>query len=346
MTIRSMLPFCGSLLTAALLLVSCTSSDNPQSNTSQAANPGWPARIRMAYTPSSEDAEARFNYNKEIAAYLADYIGVPVDLFETSSYGPSIEAMRAKKIDVASMGPFAYMIAAEKANAEAIIGWGFRTEDGWKPGLYTSIIVVPPDSPIQSMQDLVANSKKLVFAFNDAASASGHLVPRGGLQDAGIVPERDFRRVVFAQSHLNTIMTVASGKVDAGAIQESAFVRLIEKGRMKPEELKIIWRSEPIQRSPMVVRRDLPRDLIEKIRDAFLEMETREPELFQKRFAVLGTAYEEGLTWVPVFDHQWDSLRKVARSLEGMRLIEGKDTGIEWNEEMRQLFGQDTLASQ
>lgn len=127
------------------VLASCTESatSNPDSS-------GWPSELNMAYVPSEEDVERRMTIFNEFAAYLSKEIGIPVNLVRTSGYGPTIEALRAKKIDVSQNGSFTYMIAHEKANVQAIISRGtpagppctmrreagfhwFPEDDGWDP---------------------------------------------------------------------------------------------------------------------------------------------------------------------------------------------------------------------
>lgn len=323
------------------ILLQSSCSNNSSAETSQAeGRDNWPKKLNYAYSPSSENPEARFNYYHDIAAYVSDYVGIPVELYETSSYGPMIEAMRARKIDIAQGGSFSYMIAAEKAGAEPLVTWGFRKENGgYDHGIYYSVIAVPKDSPLNTIEDLKAHAKDITFSFSDAASTSGHLVPRDGMEQAGIDVDNDFKRIVFTQSHLNSIMTIIAGKVEAGALQESAFTRLVETGKVRLDDLKIIWRSLPIDRGPIACRKALPRDLKEKIRSAFLEMDTRDPELFQRRFSLFSSASAyEGMVYVPAYDHMWDDLRDIAIRLENMKLIQGTKGLSDWNEAKRQAF--------
>jgi phosphonate transport system substrate-binding protein len=322
-------------LTSVILMTACTGPDKAASLDPNA----WPEALNMAYSPSSENPEARETFYNEIATYLSDYVGVPVELFQTSSYGPVIEAMRAKKIDIAQGGSFSYMIAAEKAGAEPLVTMGFKNEDGsFMHGIYYSVIAVPKDSEIDSIEELKANAKDITFSFTDAASTSGHLIPRDGIEQNGINPDEMFKRVVFTQSHLNSIMTIVAGKVEAGALQESAFTRLAEKGKVNLDDIKIIWRSEPINRGPVLTRRDLPRSLKEKIRSAFLDMKEIAPELYYKRFTVFGAHYPEGMTYVPAYDHMWDNLRDIALRMDNMRLIRGTKGLSDWNEAKRLAF--------
>jgi phosphonate transport system substrate-binding protein len=47
-------------------------------------------------------------------------MGMPVEITGTNGYGAVIEALRAKKLEACSLGPFAYVIGSQRAGIEAI----------------------------------------------------------------------------------------------------------------------------------------------------------------------------------------------------------------------------------
>lgn len=277
---------------------------------------GWPAVLHMSYQPSEEDVEGRMDRLEEFTDYLGQKVGIPVDLVQAQGYGPTIEAMRAEKIDIARTGSFAYMIAHEKAGAEAIVTRG--TESGG-PGLYSSIIVTSPETGIRTLEELKARSKELVFAFVDPASTSGHLIPRAGLEKEGLVPQEDFERIVFSMSHTNSAMALVSAKVDAGAMSRTTYDRLVEAGRIAPDDLIILWESAPIPTGPIIVRSGLPEEIKERIRAAYLELNEIGGPLME-------TLREQAQTPDMIFyaaeDSMWDGLREIAYRLETMQLLE------------------------
>ena len=248
----------------------------------------------------------------ELADYLSEEIGIPVELYRTSGYGPIIEAMRSRKIDFGqSGGSFTYMIAHEKAGAEAAVVRG--TPEG--RGVYSSIIVTSPSTGIKSIEDVKTRQDELVFAFVDPASTSGHLVPRAGLQSMNIDPE-GFKRLIYTMNHTNSAMTLMAAKVDVGAISRSTFDRMIEAGRMKPDDLVILWESAPIPNSPIVVRHDLPQDIKDKISMAFLKLNDGGPLLEAMR----EQAGVDNLIYYPANDAMWDPIREIAYNID-MKLL-------------------------
>ncbi len=302
------------LLTAFLLLGGCGGSDDG-SVSAATGEAAWPKELKMAFQPSEDDVERRLQEDVfgQFSDYLSREIGIPVELIRTSGYGPTIEAMRAKKIDFGrSGGSFTYLIAHEKAGAEAIIARG--TSEG--PGIYSSIIATSPQTGIKTLEDLKARQRDLVFAFVDPASTSGHLIPRSGLESNGIDPD-DFKQTIFTMSHTNSAMTLTSAKVDVGGMSRSTYERMIEAGRIKPEDLVILWESKPIPTGPIIVRADLPQELKERIAAAYLKLNEGGP-LMEALRQQAGT---EDLRYFPASDAMFDGLREIAYGVDSMKLL-------------------------
>jgi len=78
---------------------------------------GWPAVLHYSLSLGTENAESRAHRVDPLQHYLETRSSIPVEITTTTNYGGTIEAMRARKVDAASMGPFAYLIASEKAGA-------------------------------------------------------------------------------------------------------------------------------------------------------------------------------------------------------------------------------------
>ncbi|MGB0373254.1 MAG: phosphate/phosphite/phosphonate ABC transporter substrate-binding protein [Opitutales bacterium] len=313
-TRRKLLGLC--LFSLTLIFAGCM--DSEPETVVQENGEVWPAVLKYAYTPSQENPEGRLARFTELAAYLTEQIGVEVELIRSSSYGPTIEAMRADKVDIASGGSFTYMIAHEKADAEAIATRG--TLSGERQ-TYDSIIATSPKTGIKTIEELIEGAENYSLAFTDAASTSGHLVPRGGLEGMGVVPEEAFKEVVFAQSHLNVVMATVAAKVDAGAMSGSTYDRFVREGRIQEDDLVVLWKSEEIPQSPIYVRRELPEGLKAAIRDAYVNMHVNDPDLMQ---SFRERAMRPNLVYIPATDDMWDELREVAYGLKSMKLLSGE----------------------
>ena len=282
------------------------------------ASDGRPTVLRYAFMPQVEQLEGGNLRTELMRNYLQNQLHMPVEIVKLEGYASTIEAMRAEKIDMFSGSSLTYLIAAQKAGAEAIAARGFP--DGTLGG-YRSVIAVPKDSPIHSMQDLKAHAKDTVFAFAEPASTSGYLYPRVGLLDAGIDPEKDFKKVVFAGNHIATIMTVKSGKVCAAGFMVSAMTRLIEMHKLAPDDVRVIWTSDLIPNGPYTVRKGLPEQLKKNIQAALIAMPTKSPEAWANINNLLHTP-TSGTVLIPVNDATYDGLRKYAAQVKDFNFSE------------------------
>jgi phosphonate transport system substrate-binding protein len=303
---------CFALLSTAILCLSLGGCKAGHAST------GYPAVLHFAHSPQTEELMGGGLRTQLLRRYLEEQLHMPVEVVTVEGYASTIEAMRAEKIDVSNFGPLSYIIAAQKAGAEAIVARGYP--DGTLGG-YPSVIAVPKNSPIHSMQDVKAHAKDLVFAFSDPASTSGDLYPRVGLLNAGINPEKDFKKVIYAGSHIAAIMTVKSGKVDAGAFQGNFAKRLVERGRIKADDIRVIWTSEPIPNSCYAVRKGLPEQLKKDIQAALVSIPARDPELWAHLNSLQGNI-SSGTVNIPVNDATYDRLRKYASQVKDFNFVE------------------------
>lgn len=221
--------------------------------------------LKMGLIPA-DDADEMLRGYKPVKEYLTEKLGIPVEIQVTSDYAAAIEAMRSKHIDMAWFGPFSYIIAANVAGAEAIVN-GVKASTG--SATYKSVIIVNANSGIETLEDL----KGKTFAFVDPASTSGNLIPMKMLIENGIDPDKDFSVSYYAGTHNAVQYAIANGKVDAGASGDNVHQRMVEAGEIDPDVNIIIYESEPIPGSPIVVRGDLPAELKQKIQQALIDMD-------------------------------------------------------------------------
>ncbi|MDH4652708.1 MULTISPECIES: phosphonate ABC transporter substrate-binding protein [unclassified Pseudomonas] len=198
----------------------------------------------------SEDSQAMIESSKQVLDRLESQLGMPVEPFVATDYNGIIEALRAGKLDVAYLGPFSYVLATTVADVEA-----FSVAVTKKTGqsAYKSLILARKDSGIRNLADLKGHT----FAFVDPSSASGHLFPKAGLEQAGFEPDKLFSRVIFSGSHDASILAVENQKVDAAAVADRILAGAVAKGLVKQDDFQVVWTSRPIPESPMVWRKDM-----------------------------------------------------------------------------------------
>jgi phosphonate transport system substrate-binding protein len=227
-----------------------------------------PARAQSVLTVGlipSEDSRAMIANSQAMMDMLSKALGMPVKPFVAADYNGVIEALRSKRLDVAYLGPFSYVLGTTVADIEA-----FAVAETKKAGRtsYYSQVITHRDTGIKTVADL----KGKTFAFVDPSSTSGHLFPKAGLMKAGFNTDKDFSRVIFSGSHDSNAVAVQNRKIDAAAIADRILDAAISKGLAKREDIVVVWKSDPIPESPTVWRKDLPADLKKRVQAAFLEV--------------------------------------------------------------------------
>jgi phosphonate transport system substrate-binding protein len=326
------------MLLSVALVVACAAAPATPLAKSDDPRAGWPTELAFGLF-GGDDAEAAIEGNKPVADYIAQKVGIPVKFFTGTSYGAVIEAMRAKRIDAMTVGPFSYVLAVQEAGAEALaIGVSTRKQPAvYDPSIrpsYFSVISVKKGNGIHRIDDLKGKS----FNYVDPASASGHLIPKTFLLKNNINPDKEMR-TVFAGSHPTSIVALWNGKSDAAASTETTLYNLrdskqiefcgfpdneVGKDRTKAEvealfeqcpngKIAMLAYSDPVPNTPFAIRGDLPASLKSAIKDALLSMKD-DPEFVKtsKRW-YLDPHKERGLTSL---DAYYNPLRDVARMLE------------------------------
>jgi len=283
-----------SLLLMVLLVAGCSSAN------SSTAKPTSEMKVLRVGAIPAEDAQKTREAYKPLTDYLEKKTGLPVELFVATDYAGVVEAMRSKKLDIAMFGPFSYILAADKANAGAFV---VETRKG-TGNSYKSIIVANPNIGINSLEDLKGHS----FAFVDPASTSGNLIPRSIFTSKAIDPEKDFKSVIYAGGHDAAELAVKNRKVDAAADDDITYNLMKAQGMLSDQDVKIIYTSEPIPGSPWAWRKDLPSELKDKLKEAFLNVAKDDPQAL----GAYGGAVEG---YVETNDANYNVIRETAKIL-------------------------------
>ena len=274
-----------SCLSSALALLSLVGTP-----VALAAPDGNPAVLRVALLPD-ENASALIKKNEGLKSYLEKEIGKPVELIVTTDYSSMIEAMRHGRIELAYFGPLSYILAKQRCD---IIPFAAQVEKG--SATYHSVVIA---SAASGVTDLAAVKGKTV-AWGDQASTSSHLIPKSILLDAGLVAGRDYQEH-FLGSHDAVAMAVQNGNAQVGGLSQPILERLLEKGTIKRDKIRVLTVSKPYPNYPWTMQSYLEPGLQKKIRAAFTNL--KDP-------AILKTLKADGFS--PVTDEAYEPIRRLA----------------------------------
>ena len=226
-------------------------------------------KLRVGVIPAQTEGEMAEG-TKQLQDLLSKGIGRPVEIEVYPEYNGVVEAINYKKIDMAYLGPFTYVVAHHKSGAKAIVTQLMNGQP-----FYYSKIIVPADRSYKSLDDLVADKANVRFMFGSINSTSGCLVPSAELLARGVYRnenEHSFKSLQFGGSHDVVALSVQNGAVDAGAI-DSALLESFEKsGKIDGTKVREIWTSEKLFQYPWTVRGDMDEELIKKLQETFLSI--------------------------------------------------------------------------
>lgn len=256
--------FCIAL--AAMFLIACGGAEDAGGDTNADAgtSAAWPETVRVGIVPTEGGADSRARF-QPLRQHLGDRLGVEIEIVSASSYQAMITAMDNDQVEFCFFGPKSYVEAAKRAGAEALL---IELGVDGSPG-YFSEFIVPAGSEVQSIED----AQGLRFAYTDPNSTSGRLVPSIVLRDlTGMEADDFFGEVVFSGSHGSSALLVANGEIDIAATNNLDLGRMYEKGALRPDQIRVIHRSDLIPGAPWAARRDIPDDLKAAFVEAMLEM--------------------------------------------------------------------------
>lgn len=277
-----------SLLAAGLLAPAAALAQAP-------ARPAMPEKGRRAWAQQiptlrigvlgGENEADRIGRYGGYARLFEETFGIPVRLFQASDYGGVVQAFAGRHIEIASMSPAAYAASwmESNGNVEPIL----VTQEADGSTSYIAVMYTRADSGITSLEQMRGRS----MAWADPNSASGYLIPRAALRAAGISPETFFGRTGFAGGHEQAIVAVLGRQFDAGVTWASGvgdpaqgFNRgmlraTADKGMLNMRDIRLIWRSGPIQNGPIVVRKDTPQSFKDDMIAFHLALPAAHPDI-------------------------------------------------------------------
>ncbi len=234
-----------------------------------------------------------------LSQYLQKSLGMKVEFTPVNDYPAAVEALVNKQVDLVWFGGFTHVQAQIRSGGK-VIPIAQREEDT----KFRSVFITQKSSGITKLADL----KGKQVSFGSQSSTSGHLMPRTFLLEAGIDPEKDFKRVAYSGAHDATIASVVSGRVDAAALDITVWNKFATENKVDTSKVDVFFTTPAYFNYNWSVHADMPAALREKITKAILAIDMNTPE--GKEILTLNRASK----YVPTKAENYKALERAGRS--------------------------------
>ena len=214
-------------------------------------------------TIPEEAASEQLRKFAPLVKYLESQLGTKVEFIPVTDYPAAVEALVNKQVDMVWFGGFTF-VQAKIRSGDKIIPIAQREEDAQ----FSSVFITQTGSGIKALTDLKGKN----VSFGSQSSTSGHLMPRSLLLDAGLNPERDFKRVAFSGAHDATIASVVSGRVDAAALDITVWRKFVEEKKVDTTVVNVFYTTPPYFNYNWSVHADMPVAQRERLTKALLSL--------------------------------------------------------------------------
>jgi phosphonate transport system substrate-binding protein len=256
-----------------------------------------PKTLIFAYTPVEDPAVYKTAW-ADFLTHLEKETGKKVKFFPVQSNAAELEAMRSGRLHIAGFNTGSNPLAVNCAGFNPFVIMA-RKDNSFG---YEMEILTYPGSGIEKVEDI----KGKMLAFTSPTSNSGFKAPSAILKaEFNMIPDRDFKPT-FSGKHDNSILGVANKDYPAASIANSVKMRMISRGVIKADQVKVIYTSQTFPTTGFGVAHNLKPELKTKIKNAFLNFEWAGTSL-EKEFS----KSKEGKFLEMTYKKFWDVIRKI-----------------------------------
>jgi phosphonate transport system substrate-binding protein len=212
--------------------------------------------------------------------------GLTIKSFYAPDYAGVIEAMRFNKVQVAWYGNKAAMEAVDRSNGE-IFAQVMYTDGTFG---YHGLLIAHKDSPYNTLDDVLKNSKNINFSIGDPNSTSGFLIPTFYVFAKNGVDHRTAFKTVRNASHGANLQAVLAKQVDVATNNTEDLGKLEATKPEMANQIKVLWKSPLIPSDPFVFRKDLDPAIKAKLKNFVLGYAKTDPQ----EKAILKVIYNYG----------------------------------------------------
>jgi phosphonate transport system substrate-binding protein len=216
-----------------------------------------------------------------------------------STYQQTVDELADGRVSAAFLGTYIYMQAYDRHAVTSLLK---PLNENGEP-LSHAVVITRLDSPIRKIEDL--RGKRVAFPSHE--SFSGNWLPLYELKKHNISLS-DLDSVHYFPHHQSVVYHVLKGSFDAGVVKERVAKEFLSRG------LRIVYTSQPIPGSPIVISKHCSAAVAAALRDALLHIDVRRPE---DRTLVAEWDQEFQYGFASASDSDYNALRVILHSVGG-----------------------------
>jgi phosphonate transport system substrate-binding protein len=220
--------------------------------------------LRLSMIPTT-DPSKMLRESEPLTAYLEDKTGMKIDMTIPTNYAAVVEAIANDQVDIAYLGGFTYVQSSKRSGVIPLVQ---RDQDQ----NFHSVFITRQDSGINGLSDLNGHT----FAFGDVNSTSGHLMPEYFMREAKVDP-KVIEKATYTGGHDATALAVANNRVDAGAMDETVYQKMVSDGKLDQTKARVFYTTPPFFDYVWVARKGLDPKIQEAFANAFLKLDQNDP---------------------------------------------------------------------
>ncbi len=217
-----------------------------------------PYTLIFGYTENQELYEKA---QKALGKYIEKHTGKKIKFFRYLTNAAQLEAMRNGMLHVVSLNTGS-VPPAVRCSGFRLFAMAAKSDGSYG---YTMQIITYPGSGVNNINEI----KDHTVLYVTPTSNSGYKAPYILLKKHGMTEGIDYR-VRFSGSHTKSILRVASKKAKVAAIADGVLSSMIASGKVKKDDIKVIYTSKPFPGTGFGYPYNLKPSLAAKIKKAFL----------------------------------------------------------------------------
>lgn len=190
--------------------------------------------------PDKQSSDQSETY-KALTQYLSKELGIKVKYHSSNSYNASVTSFTNNEVQLAWFGGVTGVQARNNvAGAQAIA-------QGVVDPKYKSYFIAHKDTGLEKSDTFPQDIANFTFTFGSTSSTSGRVMPTHFIiENTNKKPEDFFKQAPqFAgkRSHTGVALDVKSGAVQTGVMSYKNYNKMVKKGDIDPEIVKVIWET-------------------------------------------------------------------------------------------------------